>query len=118
LTLAQMKRTWTVGAGRERGQTGTNEDGEGTFDWFYFVEARNAYGERFWWSLPLQDGAHASRVARVTAAEIRRGEFNPDTQPNWTGGDVVYGSPAYQADWHWQEFSRMDAEEQAHYGRF
>jgi hypothetical protein len=83
-----------------------------------FVEATNAYGERFYWHLPLQDKEQARRVARVSAAEIRRGEFNPEETADWSQGDVVYGSPAYAADWHAQEYSRMDAEEQAHYGRF
>lgn len=31
--------------------------------------------------------------------------------------EVVYGSPAYAADWRYQEYLRMDEEEQFHYHR-
>jgi hypothetical protein len=110
-----MKNVWHVGAGFDLVEGEWLEDSR-AIEKAWFVEATNEYGDRYYWN-GVRSEQHALNIELVAQKQIERGEFDI-TQGEWEkSSEVVYGSPAYQADWRAQEYMRMDDEEKYFYHR-
>jgi hypothetical protein len=111
---AELQKQWTVGAGFEVVQGAWMEDSY-ALETVWYVEAHNAYGERYYWR-GVRDERHAKTLELIANKQLEQGRFDINRGAWQASGFYVYGSPAYAADWHEQEYLMMDDEERYHRG--
>ena len=79
---------------------------------YVLVMAQRGYGDVYTCATDISTEEEAGTYCNALPTD-----FDPRNDDNWNFLRNCYGSKAYQANWHEEEYDRMDAEERYHYGR-
>ncbi len=103
---------WTVGAGEAEGyREAWGEDGPYTERVPYLlVQATSQRGKVYGCARQFANGAEA----RIYLEALPEG-WDAAEDADWNFDRNIYGSEAYQANWHEEEWDRMDAGERRNY---